>query len=292
MLKEKQITPPDTRDRVVFGPVEGKSLSIGGGFEANSFGHELFDRLMDPLVMVDHYTMSEPTFGAHPHAGMSAVSVLFEDSVGLFNNRDSLGNDIDLAPGDLYWLKAGSGAVHDEKPLPGSKIHGLQMFVNLPASMKHDAPESLHIKAADIPLIEGDGVRVRVVLGESNDTSGPRSPALPLTILDGTLEEGREFKHVMTAGHSTWLYSIRGNIEVLDGPTLFSLREKQSVIIHAETRSIMPILRATTDSQFTLVSGEPIREEFLQRGPFVMNTEDELDRVEADYKAGRLGSIA
>ena len=116
------------------GPVEGKQLSIGEGFEAISFKHDLFGGQMDPLVMVDHYTMTGPTFGAHPHAGMSAVSVLFEDSVGQFNNRDSLGNDINLEPGDLYWLKAGSGAVHDEKPLPGAKIHGLQMFVNLPAA--------------------------------------------------------------------------------------------------------------------------------------------------------------
>jgi redox-sensitive bicupin YhaK (pirin superfamily) len=148
---------------------------------------------MDPLVMVDHYRMTESTFGAHPHAGLSAVSVLFEDSEGAFHNRDSLGNDFDMLPGDLYWLKAGSGAVHDESPRTGASIHGLQVFVNLPARMKHDAPESRHVKAQDIPVLETDGYRVRVVLGNSNGISGRGSPALPMTILDGRIGPGSAF---------------------------------------------------------------------------------------------------
>ena len=82
--------------------VTGKPLNIGKGFKALSFKHDQFGCLMDPLIMMDHYTMSSPTFGAHPHAGMSAVSILFEDSLGHFNNRDSIGNNIDLQPGDVY----------------------------------------------------------------------------------------------------------------------------------------------------------------------------------------------
>src|SRR6056297_211452 len=111
----------------------GAAMTRGTGFEALSFIHRQLDGLMDPLIMVDHFTMTEPTFAPHAHAGLSAVSVLFEDSTGSFRNRDSLGNDIELAPGDLYWLKAASGAVHDEAPTPGSRTHALQIFVNLPA---------------------------------------------------------------------------------------------------------------------------------------------------------------
>ena len=160
-------------------PTHAQPLQIGDGFEALSFKHEQFHGLMDPLVMVDHFTMTEPTFGAHPHAGMSAVSVLFEDSEGRFHNRDSLGNDVDLLPGDLYWLKAGRGAVHDEAPLSGARTHALQIFVNLPARMKHDAPDALHVPGATMPVIEGDGRRVRVVLGETQGVLGASSPALP-----------------------------------------------------------------------------------------------------------------
>ena len=175
--------------------VAGKPLNIGEGFEALSFKHDQFGGLMDPLVMLDHYTMTRPTFGAHPHAGMSALSILFEDSEGVFNNRDSIGNNIDLLPGDAYWLMAGSGAVHDEKPAEGSRIHGLQIFVNLPQRHKYDAPASRHVSSSEIPVITGEGYRVRVVLGDSNGTSGLQSPALPLTALDTFLDAGGTYTH-------------------------------------------------------------------------------------------------
>ena len=138
-----------------FGPVYGSPLSIGSGFTGVGFRHGQFSGAMDPLIMVDHYTMTKPTFGAHPHAGLSAVTVLFEDTEGKFNNRDSLGNDFNINPGDLYWLNAGSGAIHDEAPRKGASIHGLQIFVNLPARMKHQAPSSLHVKREDIPCTAG-----------------------------------------------------------------------------------------------------------------------------------------
>ncbi|SIS88993.1 hypothetical protein SAMN05421759_105144 [Roseivivax lentus] len=112
----------------------GETMTRGTGFEALSFVHRQLDGLMDPLIMVDHFTMTEPTFSPHAHAGISAVSVLFADSTGSFRNRDSLGNDIELAPGDLYWLTTARGAVHDEAPTPGSQTHALQIFVNLPAA--------------------------------------------------------------------------------------------------------------------------------------------------------------
>lgn len=115
--------------------VTGNALSVGSGFTGIGFRHSQFEGTMDPIIMVDHYTMTVPTFGAHPHAGISAVSVIFEDSEGKFNNRDSLGNDFDIEAGDLYWLNAGSGALHDEAPRQGAKIHGLQIFVNLPVNL-------------------------------------------------------------------------------------------------------------------------------------------------------------
>lgn len=192
-------------------PVEGQPLVIGSGFNAQSFKHGQFGGLMDPLVMVDHFVMTEPTFGAHPHAGMSAVSVLFEDSQGLFHNRDSLGNDFDVSPGDLYWLKAGRGAVHNEEPVPGARIHALQVFVNLPSRNKSDEPDSLHVPASQMPILEGDAYRTRVVLGQSNGVEGARSPALPLTILDITLTEGGQFIHTSNPQQTSLILSVRGD---------------------------------------------------------------------------------
>lgn len=286
IVKHSQCVPADAATLVA-----GKPLSIRGGFEALSFKHEMFDGLMDPLVMVDHYTMTEPTFGAHPHAGMSAVTVLFEDSKGAFNNKDSLGNNIDLMPGDLYWLKAGSGAVHDEKPASGATAHGLQMFVNLPARMKHDAPHALHVKAGDMPSIESNGAKVRIVLGESNTVRGASSPALPMTILDVKIDADSHFEHDVTLSHSQWIYAVRGRIEIVVGNDIVTVREGQALAIEASRKAEKLNVRANVDSHAVIVTGEPIAESFVQRGPFVMSTEAEIAEVEKAYRSGRLGKL-
>lgn len=275
----------------VSGPVDGRPLSIRSGFEALSFKHEQFDDLMDPLVMVDHYTMTEPTFGAHAHAGMSAVTVLFEDSQGSFNNRDSLGNDIDLMPGDLYWLKAANGAVHDEKPVLGATAHGLQMFVNLPARLKHDSPDALHVKAGDMPQIESNGAKVRLVLGNSNGFSGASSPALPMTILDAKIDAGGHFEHDVTPGHSIWVHTVKEGIEVKIGGRTITVLAGQALAAEAMQEPVKLSLRANVDSQVVIVTGEPVAEAFVQRGPFVMSTEAEIVEVEAAYRSGRLGKL-
>ncbi|MGB1837829.1 pirin family protein [Marinobacter adhaerens] len=181
-------------------PVKGTSLSVGSGFTGVGFRHGQFYGAMDPFIMVDHYTMTAPTFGAHPHAGLSAVTVLFEDTEGKFNNRDSLGNDFDINPGDLYWLSAGSGAVHDEAPRESATIHGLQIFVNLPGRMKHQAPSSLHVKREDMPTLKGQGYRVRLVLGQSNGVETDAASVWPATILDGFADKTSLFEHRIQTG--------------------------------------------------------------------------------------------
>lgn len=292
MLGEQQFAPHNSNPLETAQLTEGQPLSIGEGFEALSFKHAMFNGLMDPLVMVDHYTMTQPTFGAHPHAGMSAVTVLFEDSVGVFNNRDSLGNNIDLEPGDLYWLMAGSGAVHDEKPFPGAAAHGLQMFVNLPARMKHDAPQARHVKASAMPLFERNGAKVRIVLGESNGVTGASSPALPMTILDAKINAGGHFEHDVALGHAQWIHAVSESIEVLVGDETITIPAGEALAIGVKKEPETLTLRARGDSHVVIVTGEPITEPFVQRGPFVMSNDAEIAKVEDDYRAGRLGTLS
>ena len=272
-------------------PITPNYLEIGNGFTALSFKHASFDKLMDPLIMVDHFRMSKPTFGAHGHAGISAVSVLFEDSEGAFNNRDSLGNNIDLNPGDLYWLKAGKGAVHDEKPLPGARIHGLQIFVNLPASQKHEAPEAVHVKASAMPIIKSAIHRVRVALGESNGVRGPTSPALPLSILDIELLAGGLYTHFLPAGQSAWIHPIKGDAKIRVEGESISLGGKEAFVIRAGRNGTLVTLASDDRAQLALIAGAPIGEKFIQRGPFAMTNEADLDSAEAAYKRGEFGSI-
>lgn len=272
-------------------PTQAQRLHIGDGFEALSFKHDQFHGLMDPLLMVDRFTMTEPTFGAHPHAGMSAVSMLFEDSEGHFHSRDSLGNDVDLLPGDLYWLKAGRGAVHDEAPLSGARTHALQIFVNLPARNKYDAPESLHVPGATMPVIVGDGHRVRVVLGETRGVVGASSPALPLTILDVQLEAGSGYTHDLPASQGAWLHAVRGDASIrIDGRTT-QLSDGEAIALRNGSTNATIEIHSSAGSQVVLLAGPPIDERFVQQGPFVMSTRDEIRAVAADYAAGRLGSI-
>lgn len=272
--------------------VTGKPLKIGAGFEALSFKHDQFDGLMDPLVMLDHYTMSSSTFGAHPHAGMSALSILFEDSEGVFNNRDSLGNNIDLLPGDTYWLKAGRGAIHDEKPTEGSHIHGLQIFVNLPQRHKHDVPASLHVPSQGVPIIAGEGYRVRVLLGESNGTQGARSPALPFTALDAYLESAGSYTHEVGSNQSLVIYAVSGNVDINLGGQELSLSKQRAIALSVGTKTQQLTLTSENKAHLVVLQSTPIKEQFVQKGPFVMSNIDELNQVAANYESGLLGAVS
>lgn len=273
----------------------GNAVEIGDGFRALAFREKDFFGAMDPLVMVDHYRMTEPTFGAHPHAGLSAVSVLFEDSEGEFHNRDSLGNDFNLMPGDLYWLKAGAGVVHDESPRSGAKIHGLQVFVNLPSVIKKSKPKSLHIKAQNIPVYEESGIRVRIVLGMSNGIAGQKSPALPMTILDGQIDSNAVFSHRLQDEENAWIYAIKGELQLTVDGREIRLLAGQSIAVSqtasAPETAIQLSNRKTPPAHFTLFSAEPVNEAFVQKGPFVMSSELEIAQVEADFAAGKLGRL-
>ena len=281
-----------TDSQTAFAQVKGTPLSVGSGFTGVGFRHGQFYGAMDPLIMVDHYTMTEPTFGAHPHAGLSAVTVLFEDTEGKFNNRDSLGNDFDINPGDLYWLNAGSGAIHDEAPRKGASIHGLQIFVNLPARMKHQAPSSLHVKQEDMPTLKGQGFRVRLVLGQSNGVETDAASVWPATILDGFADKTSVFEHRIQAGFNAWIYSVEGDIEFHVRGEWFTLHQgESSAIVGTEGETVTIRGKSPSSSHFALLSGETIKENFVQHGPFAMSTQQEIDEVVARYNAGELGSL-
>ncbi len=276
-------------------PVAGKDLVIGEGFTAQSFRAREVDAAMDPLVMVDHYVMTESTFGAHPHAGLSAVSLLFEDGSGRFHNRDSLGNDFDLQPGDLYWLKAGSGAVHDEAPRPGSRIHGLQVFVNLPERQRRDAPMSVLVRGDEMPVLTGENYRVRIALGSSNGVNGVAAPDASMTILDGTVNGGGAFVHRLAANRNAWLQAIDGDLSVSVAGSRYTLREGEALTVSTAADGELVDLQLTSTrggaNHFALFAAEPIREPYVQQGPFVMGSTEEIDEVKAAYEAGELGAL-
>ena len=279
------------RDNIT--PITGNPLNIGSGFTGVGFRHSQFPGTMDPIIMADHFTMTVPTFGTHPHAGISAVSILFEDTQGKFHNRDSLGNDFDLHAGDLFWMNAGSGALHDEAPRAGAKIHGLQVFVNLPARLKHKAPSSLHVKREAMPTLEGKGYRVRLVLGKSNEVSTSAESIWPFTILDGHVDQKAIFEHQIQQGFNAWLYAVDGKIDYQVADQWFSLNKGESITISARDQASLKVRGSSVKpGHFVVLSGEIINEEFVQQGPLAMSTQRENEEVAARYRAGELGQLS
>src|SRR5262249_27244858 len=161
-------------------------------------------------LMVDHFVMTEPTFEPHLHAGISAVTAMFEDSLGAFLSRDTLGNNVGLMAGDLYWLTAASGVAHDETPESGARAHALQIFVNLPGRLKNDPARAFHVEADDIPIIRGQNHRVRVVLGRSGSAVGAEGTPEEMTMLDGFLGRDGEFSHRLPGERQAWVYAVSG----------------------------------------------------------------------------------
>ena len=279
----------------VTGPVDGQPIVIRTGFSARSFRARDVGPAMDPLVMVDHYVMTEDTFGTHPHAGLSAVSLILPDSEGRFHNRDSLGNDFDLLPGDLYWLKAGRGAMHNELPRAGSRIHGLQVFVNVPQELRYEEPSSLLVRRQDMPVLGNGQHSVRVALGESNGIAGATSPGLPMTILYGQLVQNGSFEHELDRGRNAWVHAIDRDIAVAVSTDDIRLRKGQAIAIENSESSQPITVRVSTGNhsaaQFALLDGRAVKEPFVQRGPFVMGSADEFEAITQALDEGRFGSI-
>ncbi|MEM7471597.1 MAG: pirin-like C-terminal cupin domain-containing protein [Pseudomonadota bacterium] len=266
----------------------GQRIARGDGFSATSYQHAVFRGLMDPLIMVDHFTMTAPTFGTHPHAGLSAITVMFEDSEGVFRNRDSLGNDIDLGPGDLYWFKAARGAIHNEQPRPGSRAHALQVFVGLPADRRRDAPSAFHLRAQDVPRLHGERATARLLLGESNGLAGATAPDNPLSLLDITLQAaGRFIQHSADGAHA-WLLAVDG-APIVTWKTE-RVEMKAGTAIAFDSSSDISI-SSDDAAHVVLFRGNPLRQAFVQRGPFVMGNAAEIDAVEAAYRDGLLGFL-
>lgn len=271
--------------------VSGVPHNIGSGFSAKHFSEEMFEGRMDPLLMVDHFVMTAPTFDPHLHAGISAVTAMFEDSEGSFFNRDSLGQSLELKAGDLYWLAAASGAVHEEKPGDGARVHALQVFVNLPERLKKCPARALKVEAQTIPVIEGDGHRVRVVLGQSGTVVGTSDTPEEMTLLDGSLEERGRFSHELPEGRQAWIYAVAGSILVTcEGDERRVPAGSATTVLAGPAADVS--IETNVASHFVMMAGKPIHEVFVKAGPLVMSTASDVRETLASYAEGKFGHIS
>lgn len=250
-----------------------------------------FDGLLDPLIGFDHFELTTDVFGPHPHAGMSAVSYLFEDS-GHYQNLDSSGTDIVITPGSLMWTWAGRGIVHTEFPMPeGARVHGMQIFVNAAASRKQELPQALFIDSRDIPLVSRDGATVKVVTGHTEAASNPTETPDRLTFLDITIETGESFGHELPTGWTATIYVMSGKAVFVNGHKSWTITTGQVLAVGRSDRLETLLLTAVSGARVILLSGKPLGEPIFSAGAMAMGSEEELGKAISDFEEGRMGFI-
>ena len=241
---------------------------------------------LDPFLLLDEIHSSDPAdyiagFPRHPHRGFETVSYVLE---GGFRHRDSVGNSGLIADGGTQWMTAGHGIVHEEMPVQtvGPELWGLQLWVNLPAARKMIPPRYQDLAATAIPEFDVADARVRLVAGRLGDHLGPVDGIdIQPIMLDATLGAGATFRQGLPSPDTAFLYVLDGEATV--GAT--SVHAGQLAVLgHGDT----VVATSAPGGRFLLVAGTPLREPVARRGPFVMNTEDELRQAFTDYANGTL----
>lgn len=256
-----------------------------------SFGPQRAN-LFDPFLLFDHFAFNDPIegpirgFPTHPHRGIETVTYMLEGNV---RHRDSLGNMGVIGPGDVQWMTSGRGILHEEMPRrgPSGLIIGFQLWVNLPAALKMSQPRYQEISADSIPMVDEDGARLRVVAGEYSGVSGPVTEiaARPL-YLDVALERGAQIHLPLAAGRFALAY-------VFEGEGFFGVESDRSGefvqavrMLVLEDGDAFSVRAGEAGVRFMLMAGAPIREPIFPYGPFVMNTQEEIQQALLDLRNG------
>ena len=242
---------------------------------------------LDPFLLLDHFGSDDPAeylagFPMHPHRGIETVTYML---AGRVRHKDSLGNKGTIGGGDIQWMTAGGGIMHEEMPEPyEGMMEGFQLWVNLPAKLKMSTPRYQDILSADIPVIElTDGVIIRLIAGHYGDASGAVTEiyADP-TYLDVTLPPDGTFSHSVPAAHTVFAYLFRG--KGLFGATNVSAEAPKLVIFG--DGEIVHVKASAEGARFLLVSGLPLGEPIARYGPFVMNTRAEIEQALMELRNG------
>jgi len=249
---------------------------------------------LDPFLLLDEMGPMElapdQAKGApdHPHRGFETVTYLLSEEM---EHRDAAGNAGRLRPGDVQWMTAGAGVVHSEMPSAefqrsGGRMHGFQLWVNLPRRDKMMAPRYQEIPRENIPTVINDAVTVRVIAGQSLGASRMINKRTPIFYLDVSLQPGAELVQEIPTEYNAFAYLVEGSAEI-EGRTVS--RAEMAILDRTGDR-----VRITSQegARFLLIGGAPLGEPVARYGPFVMNTQGEIRQAMLDFQAGRMGEIA
>ncbi|MGN0920939.1 MAG: pirin family protein [Cellvibrio sp.] len=275
---------------------------VGDGFPVRTlFSYNRQAAQVSPFLMADlagpyYFEPKDPSspnrgVGTHPHRGFETVTIVYEGEVA---HKDSTGQGGVIGPGDVQWMTAGSGILHQEFHSPGFSRTGgnfemVQLWVNLPAAKKMTPPGYQAIEAATIPVVPfaNDAGVARVIAGDFLGSSGPAATHSPMTVIDVRVSADAEAELPFPAGWNglvivlTGDVTLNGDVNLRDGQMATLSRDGDKVQVHAHR-----------PSKILLLAGEPIDEPIVGYGPFVMNTDDEIRQAVNDFNSGRFGAVS
>lgn len=271
---------------------------VGDGFPVRSlFSYDSLGKHASPFLLLDYAGPTEFTpasrrrgVGQHPHRGFETVTIVYKGEV---EHRDSTGSGGTIGPGDVQWMTAASGILHeefhsDEFTRKGGTLEMVQLWVNLPAKDKMAAPGYQTILDSDIPSVElADGAgRVRVIAGDYQGHQGPAKTFTPMDVWDLRLQQGHATELTVQEGRMLALVVLHGTV-LVNGQHI--AREAQMVLFDRADTDVS--VEANSDTTILVLSGEPIEEPIVGYGPFVMNTQAEIQEAVTDFNTGRFGQM-
>lgn len=271
---------------------------VGDGFPVRSlFSYQSHGESLSPFLLLDYAgPHSFPADGAkrgvgeHPHRGFETVTIVYAGEV---EHRDSTGKGGVIGPGDVQWMTAGAGILHQEFHSAafanrGGELKMIQLWVNLPAKDKMTAPGYQSIEAAAIPVVDlpDDSGSLRAIAGRYADATGPARTFSALNVWDMQLKQNKETTFTQPDGWSTALVVLEGSVTVNGESTV---QEAQLVVFSHQDERVH--LHANSDAKVLVLAGEPINEPIVGYGPFVMNSQTEIAEAVRDFNSGRFGQI-
>lgn len=271
---------------------------VGDGFPVRSlFSYHSLDQHVSPFLLLDYAgpadfapAQSPRGVGQHPHRGFETVTIVYQGEV---DHRDSTGAGGHIGPGDVQWMTAASGILHEEFhseafTRKGGTLEMVQLWVNLPANDKMAAPGYQTLLNTDIPdvALPDNAGRVRVIAGDYLDHHGPARTFTPVNVWDIRLNGGSSARFEVPADHNSLLVVLKGTVQLNETELL---RDAQFALLEPGDTGI--VLEANNDATLLLLSGEPIDEPIAGYGPFVMNTEPEIHQAITDFNSGRFGQM-
>ncbi|MBT2736771.1 pirin family protein [Bacillus sp. ISL-7] len=238
----------------------------------------------DPFLFLAEDFFKKGTFDFHPHRGIETVTYVIE---GKLEHQDNKAGRGELEPGDVQWMTAGKGVIHIEDPAEGETVHSLQLWVNLPREHKMAEPRYQNLRAKDMPVREEDGVLIRIFSGSSGGIQSTTKNYVPVTMVEINLQPGATVTQDLRGDYNGFMYVLEGKGQFGKSKTE---AEKGHVLLLGkgeEGQDSEVTITARESLRLLLYAGKPLNEPIVARGPFVMNTEEEIRQAYRDYMDGK-----